>query len=368
MNGNDAAPFPVAPGGATTPAAINRFHFRADQDAQRVVRVAVVGYGHWGPNIVRNLHGIEACQVAAVCDRSPAALRRVSRVYPHVHLTTDFAEVLAAPDIDAVAVVTPAWTHFELAKAALENGKHVFIEKPVTSTSAQAEELIELAERKNLKIMVDHTFLFCGAVRKIRELVDAGTLGSLYYFDSTRVNLGLFQHDISVIWDLAPHDFSIMDHVIQEKPEAVVATGARHVNGVADLAFITVYFPNDVVAHLNLSWLSPVKVRTTLIGGKEKMLVWNDLEPDEKIRVYDKGVHITNGHSAVDALVSYRSGDVWAPKIQQTEALKLELEYFADCILSDREPTNDGAAGLRVVRLLEAADQSLKERGKVVYL
>jgi predicted dehydrogenase len=368
MNGNDATHLPVKPGGAATPAAINRFHFRADQDAQRVVRVAVVGYGHWGPNIVRNLHGIESCQVAAVCDRSAAALRRVSRVYPQVHLTTDFADILASPDIDAVAVVTPAWTHFELAKAALLNGKHVFIEKPVTSTSAQAEELIELAERKNLKIMVDHTFLFCGAVRKIRELVDAGTLGSLYYFDSTRVNLGLFQHDISVIWDLAPHDFSIMDYVIQEKPEAVVATGARHVNGVADLAFITVYFPNDVVAHLNLSWLSPVKVRTTLIGGTEKMLVWNDLEPDEKIRVYDKGVHITNGHSPVDALVSYRSGDVWAPKIPQTEALKLELEYFADCILHDRRPSNDGAAGLRVVRLLEAADKSLKERGKVVYL
>jgi predicted dehydrogenase len=368
MNGNDAAPLPVAPLGATPSAAINRFHFRADQNADQVVRVAVVGYGHWGPNIVRNLHGIETCEIAAVCDRSPAALRRVSRVYPHVHLTTDFAEILTSPHIDAVAVVTPAWTHFELAKAALLHGKHVFIEKPVTSTSEQAEELIELAERKNLKIMVDHTFLFCGAVRKIRELVDAGTLGSLYYFDSTRVNLGLFQHDISVIWDLAPHDFSIMDYVIHEKPEAVVATGARHVNGVADLAFITVYFPNDVVAHLNLSWLSPVKVRTTLIGGKEKMLVWNDLEPDEKIRVYDKGVHITNGHSAVDALVSYRSGDVWAPKIQQTEALKLELEYFADCIMNNRTPSNDGRAGLRVVKLLEAADQSLKHKGRIVSL
>jgi len=368
MNGNDAAHVPVTPGLVTPSAAINRFHFRADQRPEHVVRVAVVGYGHWGPNIVRNLHGIETCEVAAVCDQSPAALRRVSRVYPHVHLTTDFSEILASPHIDAVAVVTPAWTHFELAKAALLNGKHVFIEKPVTSTSAQAEELIELAERKNLKIMVDHTFLFCGAVRKIRELVDAGTLGSLYYFDSTRVNLGLFQHDISVIWDLAPHDFSIMDHVIHEKPEAVVATGARHVNGVADLAFITVYFPNDVVAHVNLSWLSPVKVRTTLIGGKEKMLVWNDLEPDEKIRVYDKGVHITNGHSAVDALVSYRSGDVWAPKIQQTEALKLELEYFADCITNDRTPSNDGRAGLRIVKLLEAADLSLKHKGRIVSL
>jgi predicted dehydrogenase len=366
MNGNETAPHPAL--GATVTTARKRFDFRADSNTEHVVRFGVVGYGHWGPNIVRNLHGIEACEVAAVCDTSPAALRRVSRVYPNVHLTTDFTEVVTSPHVDAVAVVTPAWTHYELAKAALLHGKHVFIEKPVTSTSEQAEELIELADRHNLKIMVDHTFLFCGAVRKIRDLVDAGTLGSLYYFDSTRVNLGLFQHDISVIWDLAPHDFSIMNYVIGEKPEAVVATGARHVNGVADLAFITVYFPNDVVAHLNLSWLSPVKVRTTLIGGREKMLVWNDLEPDEKIRVYDKGVHIANGHGTLDALVSYRSGDVWAPKVQQTEALKLELEYFADCIIKDRRPFNDGESGLRVVRLLEASDRSLKERGKVVCL
>jgi predicted dehydrogenase len=368
MNGNNGAPVPATPPGTTITGALNPFCFRADHKADQVVRVGVVGYGHWGPNIVRNLHAIETCQVAAVCDKSPAALRRVSRVYPSVHLTTDFSDVVRAPDIDAVAIVTPAWTHFELAKAALLNGKHVFIEKPVTSTSQQAEELIELAARKNLMIMVDHTFLFCGAVRKIRELIDARTLGQLYYFDSTRVNLGLFQHDINVIWDLAPHDFSIMDHVIQEKPEAVVATGARHVNGVADVAFITVYFPNDVVAHLNLSWLSPVKVRTTLIGGTEKMLVWNDLEPDEKIRVYDKGVHLTNGHTDVDALVSYRSGDVWAPKVHQAEALKLELEYFADCILNSRRPSNDGEAGLRVVKLLEAADHSLKKKGRIICL
>ena len=224
--------------------------------------------------------------------------------------------MLHSPDIDAVAVVTPVWTHFELAKAALENGKHVFVEKPFTSTSAQAEELIELAERKNLQIMVDHTFLFSGAVRKIRELVDNGTLGPLYYFDSTRVNLGLFQHDVSVVWDLAPHDLSIMDHIIGEQPEAVVATGGKHLNGLADMAFITIYFPGNVIAHVNVNWLSPVKVRTTLIGGKDKMLVWNDLEADEKIKVYDKGVQITNGEGVYDLLVSYRSGDVWAPKVR----------------------------------------------------
>jgi predicted dehydrogenase len=275
---------------------------------------------------------------------------------------------LRSPDIDAVAVVTPVWTHFELAKAALENGKHVFVEKPFASTSHQAEQLIELAARKNLKIMVDHTFLFCGAVKKVRELVDKGTLGPLYYFDSTRVNLGLFQHDVSVVWDLAPHDLSIMDYIIREQPEAVVATGGKHLNGLADVAFITVYFPGNLIAHINVNWLSPVKVRTTLIGGKDKMLVWNDLEPDEKIKVYDKGVDVTSGQGVYELLVSYRSGDVWAPRVDQTEALKLELGYFVDCILTDQAPFNDGAAGLRVVRLLEAAEHSLKERGRIVAL
>jgi predicted dehydrogenase len=263
-------------------------------------------------------------------------------------------------------IVTPVWTHFELAKAALENGKHVFVEKPFTSTSAQAEELIALAERQNLRIMVDHTFLFSGAVRKIRELVEDGTLGPLYYFDSTRVNLGLFQHDVSVLWDLAPHDLSIMDYIVSVQPEAVVATGANHLNGLADMAFITFYFPENIVAHVNVNWLSPVKVRTTLIGGRDKMLVWNDLEPDEKIKVYDKGVNLTNGQGVYDLLVSYRSGDVWAPKVDATEALNLELNYFLDCIRRDETPINDGVAGLRFVRLLEAAEQSRQHRGQLV--
>jgi predicted dehydrogenase len=258
--------------------------------------------------------------------------------------------VLNSPEIDAVAVVTPVWTHFEIAKAALENGKHVFVEKPFTSTSQQAEELIELAARKNLQIMVDHTFLFGGAVRKIQELVDNGTLGPLYYFDSTRVNLGLFQHDVSVVWDLAPHDLSIMDHILREKAEGVVATGGSHFNNLADMAFITVYFPGNLIAHINVNWLSPVKVRTTLIGGKDKMLVWNDLEPDEKIRVYDKGVN------------------VWSPKVDGTEALTRELNYFIDCVTTNQVPVNDGHAGLRVVRLLEAAEQSLTNRGRIVQL
>jgi predicted dehydrogenase len=335
------------------------------------IRVGVIGYGYWGPNIVRNLSGLDRCEVISVCDRNANALKRAQKTYPAVHLTTDFNEVLASPDIDAVAIVTPVWTHFELSKKALENGKHVFVEKPFTSTSAQAVQLIELASQKNLRIMVDHTFLFSGAVRKIRELVDNGTLGQLYYFDSTRVNLGLFQHDVNVVWDLAPHDLSIMDHLIREQPEAVVATGGNHFNELADMAFITVYFARNVTAHINVNWLSPVKVRTTLIGGRDKMLVWNDLEPDEKIKVYDKGVDITkgqSGQSVYDLLVSYRSGDVWGPKVDATEALTLELGHFVDCILEGTTPSNDGEAGLRIVRLLEAAEQSLKDRGRIVAL
>ena len=333
-----------------------------------VLRVGVIGYGYWGPNIARNLHGLDGCEVVTICDKNTDALRRAHRAYPGVRLTTDFSEVLLSSDIDAVAVITPVWTHFDLAKAALENGKHVFVEKPFTSTSAQAEELIELAARKNLTIMVDHTFLFGGAVKKIREVVDEGTLGPLYYFDSTRVNLGLFQHDVSVLWDLAPHDLSVMDHIITEKPEAVVATGGNHLNGHADMAFITIYYPGNIIGHVNVNWLSPVKLRTTMIGGRDKMLVWNDLEADEKIKIYDKGVNITNGQGLYDLLVSYRSGDVWSPKVEQTEALKVELDYFVDCVRNDRTPLNDGEAGLRVVKLLEAAERSLKERGKLVAL
>jgi predicted dehydrogenase len=332
------------------------------------VRVGVIGYGYWGPNIARNLSALDRCQFVAISDRNPDALKRAQKIYPGIYLTTDCNEILESPDIDAVAIVTPVWTHFGLAKTALENGKHVFVEKPFTSTSAQAEELIELASRKNLRIMVDHTFLFSGAVRKIRELVDNGTLGKLYYFDSTRVNLGLFQHDVSVVWDLAPHDLSIMDYILGDQPEAVVATGGNHFNELADMAYLTVFFPENVTAHINVNWLSPVKVRTTLIGGRDKMLVWNDLDPDEKIKVYDKGVQITSGQGVYDLLVSYRSGDVWSPKVDGTEALKVELGYFLDCVLEGKTPSNDAVAGLRVVRLLEAAEQSLRSRGRIVTL
>src|SRR5467141_4885138 len=333
-----------------------------------MIRIGVIGYGYWGPNIVRNFHAHDCSEVVLVCDKNPKCQERLRKAHPGIAYTTDENEILNSPNIDAVAVVTPVWTHFELAKKALENGKHVFVEKPFTYSVAQGEELVELAARKNLKIMVDHTFLFTGAVRKIKELVDNGALGALYYYDSWRVNLGLFQHDVSVIWDLAPHDLSIMDHLIKGDPEAIVATGQNHLNGVEDVAFMTIYYPNNVIAHINVNWLSPVKIRTTLIGGEKKMLVWNDLVADEKIRVYDKGVQIKSGEGIRDLLVSYRSGDMWAPQIEPGEALRVELDYFADCIMNRDKPFNDGEAGLRVVRMLEAADRSIKQRGELVRL
>ena len=331
-----------------------------------MIRVGVVGYGYWGPRIARNFQSLNGCEVAYICDTSADSLRRAGHAHPRAALTTDICEVITSPQVDAVAVITPVWTHFEIAKKALENGKHVFVEKPFTSTAEQAARLIDLAAGKGLTIMVDHTFLFTGAVKKIRQLIDEGTLGKLYYYDSTRVNLGLFQHDVNVVWDLAPHDLSIMDYLIRKKPEAVVATGQKHLNSHEDVAYITVYFGDGMIAHLNVNWLSPVKVRTTLLGGEKKMVVWNDLEADEKVKIYDRGVDLSNGQGVYELLVSYRSGDMWSPKVEQTEALANEAKYFLDCIENRRTPFNDGVAGLRIVQLLEAADRSLKERGKAV--
>jgi predicted dehydrogenase len=331
-----------------------------------MIRVGLIGYGYWGPRIARNFYALKDCEVSVICDKSMELLQRAAIAFPGVTTTNNASEVIRSPEVDAVAVVTPVWTHFELAKAALENNKHVFVEKPFTSTAEQAEELINLAAQKRLQIMVDHTFLFTGAVRKLRELIDQEALGKLYYYDSTRVNLGLFQHDVNVIWDLAPHDLSIMDYLIKAKPEVVIATGQKHLNCHEDVAYITIYFSDSMIAHLNVNWLSPVKVRTTLLGGEKRMVVWNDVEADEKVKVYDKGVAITNGQSVYDLLVSYRSGDMWAPKIDQGEALAAEARYFINCVQDGAAPFNDGEAGLRVVRLLEAANRSLKERGKPV--
>jgi predicted dehydrogenase len=331
-----------------------------------MLRIGVIGYGYWGPNIVRNFAGHQDCKVVAICDKSASALGRAASRHPGVTVTTDENEILKSTDIDAVAIVTPVSWHYPLAKKALENGKHVFVEKPFTANTAEAEDLIEIAERKHLQIMVDHTFLFTGAVRKIKQLIDEGALGPLYYYDSTRVNLGLFQHDVNVLWDLAPHDLAIMDYLIGLEPELVVATGGAHFNSLEDVAYLTVYFPNKVIAHINVNWLSPVKVRTTLVGGQRRMLLWDDMDRGEKIRVYDKGADVRTEEGVHKLLVSYRSGDMWAPRVEELEALQLETRYFLDCIKDGVKPFNDGHAGLRVVKILEAAELSLKRHREVV--
>ncbi len=333
-----------------------------------MIRLGVIGYGYWGPNIVRNFISTDESKVAMISDASMDALRRVGKEHPHIRTTRYHNELILSPEIDAVAIVTPVSTHYELAKLALENGKHVFVEKPFTSSSAQAETLIDLAMRKNLKIMVDYTFLFTGAVRKIKELIDEDVLGELLYFDSIRINLGLFQSDINVVWDLAPHDLSIMDFLIKKEPTALSATGTAHFNGMEDVAYITAYFQGNLIAHFNVNWLSPVKIRTTLIGGKKKMVVWNDLVADEKLRVYDKGVEVAGKEPSYHARVNYRSGDIWVPKLEQGEALKTEAQYFVNCINEDFTPLNDGMSGLRIVRMLEAIVTSLDNRGEIIYL
>jgi predicted dehydrogenase len=336
--------------------------------AGRVFKFGVVGFGYWGPNVVRNLDQLESCTLVAVCDRSPTARQRVHRAYSQVKVLSDSADLISSPEIDAIAIATPVESHYELTKAALQNGKHVFVEKPFTSDSNQAEELVNLAAAKNLQIMVDHTFLFTGAVRTIRQLLDQNALGKMYYYDSTRVNLGLFQDDVNVIWDLASHDLSIIDHLIKETPEAVSATGQTHLNGFEDVAFITVYYPGKIIAHINVNWLSPVKVRTAVIGGDKKMLVWNDLDAVDKVKVYDRGVDIPSGEGFCNLPMNYRSGNILSPHVDQAEALKQALAYFVDCVSNNRSPFNDGAAGLRVVKLLEAASHSMQARGAPVYL
>ncbi len=333
-----------------------------------MINIGVIGYGYWGPNIVRNFMAHSDCRVTVVCDQNPASLERAQKLYPSLELCSSAEEMLRSPNLDAVAVITPVSTHYPFARMALEHGKHVFVEKPFTLNSDEARQLIDLADARKLVIMVDHTFLFTGAVQKMKEVVDSGHLGNLLYYDSTRVNLGLFQHDVNVVWDLAPHDLSIMDFLVSGQAEALVATGQRHYNGHEDLAYITVYYPDSMIAHFNVNWLSPVKVRMTLLGGERKMLVWNDLEPDEKIKIYDKGVDVKQAGDVYNLLVSYRSGDMVAPRVPQIEALKAETRYFLDCIQNGEQPHNNGQAGLRVVKMLEAADQSIQDRGRLVEL
>lgn len=334
-----------------------------------MIKVGVIGYGYWGPNLVRNFFECGAADVRAVSDLRPDRLEQVSRRYPSVKTMRNHRELLGDPGIDAVAIATPVSSHYELALQALQAGKHVLVEKPFTATVEQGKRLIEEADRRKLTLMVDHTFLFTPAVRKIKDLVATGELGQLYYYDSVRVNLGLFQHDVNVLWDLAVHDLSIMDYILGAQPQAVSATGMAHVAGQPeDVAFMTCYFANQVIAHFHVNWLAPVKVRRTLIGGSQKMIVYDDLEPSEKVKVYDKGITLNEPDGVYKLMVGYRTGDMWAPQLATTEALRVEAKHFADCIAQGTRPLTDGQVGLNVVRILEAATESMGNRGRPVEL
>jgi predicted dehydrogenase len=327
------------------------------------MRVGVIGFGYWGPNIVRNMSETDDVQVGWVADRRQDRLLLAKKRFPQVQVTTDANQVISDPGVDAVAIATPVSTHFELVTQALEAGKHVWVEKPMTPSSAEGARLVELAERRGLVLMVDHTFIYTGAVRKIKELVDVGELGDIEYFDSVRINLGLFQHDIDVIWDLAPHDLSILTHIVRDRPKYVSATGSGQ-NGFTSLAYMTVHYESGFLAHFHVSWLSPVKIRQILIGGSRRMLTYNDLEATEKVRVYDRGVQVTTTDGMYKTMIDYRMGDMWAPKVDLREALSSECAHFADCVRLKKRPQSDGIAGLRVVKLLEAAEKSLAAEGR----
>ena len=341
---------------------------RQNAQAAPAVRVGVIGYGYWGPNLVRNFAEFPGSEVVAIADMRLDRLDPVRRRYPSIATTTDHRELLNDSGIDAIVIVTPISTHFDLAMAALKAGKHVLVEKTLTATSEQTMRLIDEAERRGRVLMVDHTFVYTGAVQKIKQVVTEGKLGSIYYYDSVRVNLGLFQHDVDVLWDLAVHDLSIMDHVLGELPCAVAATGIASVPGQPiNTAYLTCFFEGNLIAHFHVNWLAPVKVRRTLIGGNAQMIVYDDLEPSEKIKIYDRGITVDRPSEGVyDLMVGYRVGDMWAPQVSLAEALRVETQHFVDCINKGTTPLTDGHAGLRVVRILEAATESLKGRGRPV--
>jgi predicted dehydrogenase len=335
-----------------------------------VIKIGVIGYGYWGPNLVRNFAEIPEAEVAAVADLDAERLALVQRRFPAVKTSRHFHDLVTDPGIDAIAIATPVNTHFELGMAVLKAGKHLWLEKPMAETSFQARQLINEAERRGLVLIVDHTFIYTGAVRKMGEIVKNGDLGRFYYYDSTRVNLGLFQRDVSVISDLAVHDFSILDYLVGEHPVAVSASGTNHFPGTPEnLAFITLFYDSGIIAHANVSWLAPVKVRQILVGGSKRMIVYDDMEPSEKIKVYDKGISFTDDPAQIQEMrVGYRLGDMWAPKVAATEALRVEGEHFIDCIENGTKPETDGHLGVRVVELIEAATSSMRGRGETVYI
>jgi len=335
------------------------------------MKVGIIGCGYWGPNLVRNFNALDDLEVVAVSDVRKERLDFISRLFPAIKtLTTEADDIIKNPDIDAVVISTPVSSHFPLGKEALSNGKHLFMEKPFTATVEEAMRLIDLAESKKLRIMVDHTFIYTGAVQTIKKIIDTGQLGDLYYFDSVRVNLGLFQHDVNVIWDLAPHDVSIMEYLLDKNPTAIAATGVAHFDPhIENIAYISTYYDNNLMGHIHVNWLAPVKIRKTLISGSRKMIVYDDMEPSEKVKIYDKGIDIVQGKDQIyDILVQYRTGDMLAPQIDLTEALKKVSREFYDSINEDRPALTDGVAGMRVVKILETANKSIHANGQVIEL
>jgi predicted dehydrogenase len=333
----------------------------------RVIRVGVIGYGYWGPNLVRNFFTCPSTAVVALCDQSPDRLQAFKRLYPGPEITQEYDSIIENPDVDAVVIATPVGTHAPLALRALRAGKHVLVEKPMAASAMEAEELAREVEKSGLVLMVDHTFVYSPPVQRIKQLVDAGELGDLYYFDSVRINLGLFQHDVNVLWDLAPHDLSIVDYLMGCLPKSMSAFGACHAGRdreLEDVAYLNLDFGGGVLASFHVNWLSPVKVRHLIVGGSRKSIVYNDLEPAEKIKVYDRGVTVSSDPEARrKVLINYRTGDVWSPHIEQTEPLQNVVRHFADCIRHGRKPLTGVDAGLRVVRILEAAQRSIKAQG-----
>ncbi len=331
------------------------------------VYTGVIGYGYWGPNIVRNFFNTADCTIKLVADSRPDRLALLAKVFPSVKGVKDADDVILSKDIDAVIIATPVFSHYALAKKALEHGKHVLIEKPMTASVAEADELINLAIQKGLTLMVDHTFLYTGAVQKIKELIESRVIGTTRYFDSTRINLGLFQPDVNVLWDLAPHDISILTFLINDTPASVNATGISHTrNNIENIAYMTVNYDFDFIAHFNCSWTSPVKVRQTLIGGDAKMIVYNDLEPSEKVRVYDTGYHHKTDEDRTKIMVDYRTGDVYIPKLSAREALAGVADDFIQSIINKREPLASAVLGMKVVQILEASQASIKNNGKEI--
>ncbi|MGB6060491.1 MAG: Gfo/Idh/MocA family oxidoreductase [Candidatus Aquilonibacter sp.] len=335
----------------------------------RLVNVGVVGYGYWGPNLVRNFMALasDKARVKLVCDARAERLAGVSRVYPSIGVTTDYDVMVRDPEIDLIAIATPVGSHFTLAEKALNAGKHVLVEKPLAGSVAEAEKLVALARSVGRKLFVDHTFVFTPAVRKMRELVRTGSMGELLYYDSTRINLGIFQHDVDVVWDLVPHDLSILDFLLGGMvPSSVSCTGVAHYGDLADLAYVTLYYPNGFIAHINVNWLAPVKIRQILLCGDKQMMVYDEHTVQEKVRIYDRGVRVTNSEDLYQKLVEYRDGDMFAPKLPNTEALHAEVEGIVDVIRGDEAEVVGGECGLRIVRTLEAITTSMNQQGRPV--